>query len=101
MSKETNFDKIYDKVVEELRALYQQEFINKCKTDPEFSEKWGFQIEERELSLEDRKKIYEEEFVGGFEIKNDDWLESKLKTRNIPTKEITIKYNNEIIKITE
>ena len=26
------------------------------------------------------------------------WLESKLKTRNIPTKQITLIYNNEIIE---
>jgi hypothetical protein len=31
-----------------------KEFINKCKTDPEFSEKWGLKIEERELSFEER-----------------------------------------------
>jgi hypothetical protein len=28
----------------------QEEFINKCKTDTEFSEKWGLKIEYRELS---------------------------------------------------
>ena len=27
----------------------QEEFINKCKTDSEFSEKWGLKIEEREV----------------------------------------------------
>jgi len=39
--------------------LTRGEFINKCKTDPEFSEKWGLKIEERELSSEERlpKKI--------------------------------------------
>ncbi len=30
------------------RMLSQEEFINKCKTDPEFSEKWGLKIEEHE-----------------------------------------------------
>ena len=30
----------------------QEEFINKIKTDDEFSEKWGLKIEERELSLD-------------------------------------------------
>ena len=34
--------------------LDKEEFINKCKTNPEFSEKWGLTIEERELSLEER-----------------------------------------------
>jgi len=38
----------------------------------------------RELTLEERKKIYEEEYANGVEVQNDSWLESKLKTRNIP-----------------
>ena len=29
------------------RLLSQDEFINKCKTDEEFSQKWGLKIEER------------------------------------------------------
>lgn len=69
-----------------------QEFINKCKTDPEFSEKWGLKIEERELSLEERKSIYEKEYTDGMEVPNNNWLNSKLTTRNIPTKLITITY---------
>ena len=38
----------------------------------------------RELTIEERKKIYEEEFTSGMEVSNDIWLESKLATRNIP-----------------
>ena len=37
-----------------VRLYYKEEFINKCKTDKEFSKKWGLKIEERELSLEER-----------------------------------------------
>lgn len=77
------------------RHLTQEEFINKCKTDLEFSEKWGLKIDERELSLEERKRIYEMEYTNDIEVENNHWLESKLKTRNIPTKQITLEYNNE------
>ena len=77
------------------RHLTQEEFINKCKNNPEFSEKWGLKIEERELSLEERKRIYEIEYTNDIEVENNHWLESKLKTRNIPTKQITLEYNNE------
>ena len=73
-------------------------FINKIKTDSEFSEKWGLKIEERELSLEERKSIYENEYTGSVEVPNNHWLNSKLTTRNIPTKQITITYNNETIE---
>ena len=37
--------------------LSKEEFINKCKTDPEFSEKWGLEIEERKLSWDERFRI--------------------------------------------
>ena len=39
----------------------------------------------RELTLEERKGIYEKEYTEGMKIQNDEWLESKLKTRDIPT----------------
>ena len=73
--------------------MSKETFINKCKTDPEFSNKWGLKIEERELSLEERKRIYEMEYTNDIEVENNHWLESKLKTRNTPTKQITLEYN--------
>ena len=78
--------------------LPKEEFIDKCKTDSEFSERWGLKIEERELSLEERKSIYENEYTGSVEVPNNHWLNSKLTTRNIPTKLITIKYNDKTIE---
>lgn len=72
-------------------------FVDLCY-DKTFSEKWGLKIEERELSLEERKSIYETENTNGIEVKNNHWLESKLKARNIPTKLITLTYNNEKIE---
>jgi hypothetical protein len=76
------------------KLLTQEEFINKIKTDTEFSKKWGLTIEERELSLEERQSIYEKEYVDGMEVSNNNWLNSKLTTRNVPTKLITITYND-------
>ena len=73
-------------------------FVGLCNHDKTFSEKWGLKIEERELSLEERKRIYEMEYTNDIEVENNHWLESKLKTRNIPTKLITLTYNNEIIE---
>ena len=75
------------------RHLTKEEFINKCKTDPEFSETWGLTIEERELSLEERRKLakYDSEFVSPMTVESWD-------RNNIPTKLITLTYNNEKIK---
>ena len=84
--------------VTRIELLTKDEFIDKIKTNPEFSEKWGLKIEERELSAKERKRIYEMEYTNDIEVENNHWLESKLKTRNIPTKQITLIYNNEIIE---
>jgi hypothetical protein len=79
--------------------LSKEEFINKCKTDPEFSERWGLKIEERELSYDIRFEI--------FVLKNErkfDWTPDKrittnvLDELNIPTKLITITYNDKKIE---
>ena len=73
-------------------------FVEKIKNLDWFSETWGFKIEEKELSLEERKRIYEMEYTNDIEVENNHWLESKLKTRNTPTKLITLTYNNETIE---
>ena len=82
-----------------------EEFINKCKTDPEFSEKWGLKIEERELSEKERmntliqneqRLIYEE--VQSFKNVRKKKIKDCLDERNVPTKLITLTYNNETIE---
>ena len=82
--------------------LTKEEFINKCKTDPEFSEKWGLKIEERDLTREERIDLYAKEYTPGmrnkYEPPFDDFIDAKLSVRNIPTKLITITYNNETIE---
>jgi hypothetical protein len=67
---------------EEYSLYTKEEFINKCKTDPEFSEKWGLKIEEREI------------------LKQIDQTNPMLKgsTTLVPTKQITLTYNNETIE---
>jgi hypothetical protein len=81
------------------RHLTQEEFINKCKTDTEFSERWGLKIEERELSLEERHFLLTKTQLLipiADDIRNN-WVEV-LNDKNIPTKLITITYNNKTIE---
>jgi len=84
------------------RHLTQEEFINKCKTDSEFSERWELKIEERELNKDERIDLYCKEYTGGvkgkYEPPFDDFIDSKLTTRNIPTKLITITHNDKTIE---
>ena len=83
-----------DYINDDGELLSQEEFINKCKTDPEFSKKWGLKIEERELSLEERK-------IHMSKYSNDriypDWDEKFLNEKSIPTKLITITYKDKTI----
>jgi hypothetical protein len=72
----------------------KEEFINKCKTDKEFSEKWGLKIEERELDMMERWAIADltpnmEEF---------DFANYMCDKHNVPTKLITITYKKTIIE---
>jgi hypothetical protein len=89
----------------------QERFIDKCKTDKEFSEKWGLKIEERELSAKERWDWYrknggpsgEEKLVAlmVYEDEEDNsHIHSWLKTwaPNVPTKLITITYNDKTIE---
>ena len=87
-----------EKMTELGYRLTQEEFINKCKTDSEFSQRWGLKIEERKLSLEERYKIMQSNTstatLGIPTMYNNEYYNSK----NIPTKLITITYNNEKIE---
>jgi hypothetical protein len=91
-------------LLKEVRVLYQQEFINKCKTDLEFSEKWGLTIEERELSLDEREKIAITKYPQLNETPHGALIDSRPFSNefgdslNIPTKLITIKYNDKKIE---
>ena len=71
----------------------QEEFINKCKTDNEFSEKWGLKIEERELSEDERYELCAAQKSKMTAISEEDYIKY-----NIPTKLITITYNDKKIE---
>ena len=73
----------------------QEDFIDRIKKYDSFTKDWGLKIEERELSLEERIKLYIYQEMGGMGYPNG-FIEEKLMVRNIPTKLITITYNNEV-----
>jgi hypothetical protein len=112
MSKEQQelLNEVYAFYLNDLRIYHypdtliasKEEFINKCKTDTEFSEKWGFRIEERELSRDERIDLYCKEYTNGirgkYEPPFDDFIDAKLATRNVPTRLITVTYNDKTIE---
>jgi thymidylate synthase len=58
---------------------------------------YGFQVYTRELSFDERTKLYNKTLGKGFEnktwIPNKDFIESRLKTENIPTRAISLMWN--------
>jgi len=84
----------------------KDEFIKKCKTDPKFSEKWGLKIEERELSLIERNNflgdkkytMLDGDYIWPTMIEDKEKYEKIFNETNIPTKLITIKYNDKKIE---
>ena len=101
MNKEQIIDEVYKNYLSKINngriypnSFTQEEFINKCKTDNEFSETWELNIEERELSLEERNDIYKKQWEPGVSELSHDRFDSL----NIPTKLITLTYNNETIE---
>jgi hypothetical protein len=75
----------------ETRRMTNDEFVFMVKIDPEFSERWGLKIEERELSDEESIFHYEKELYSPLRI-----IDQKIPV--IPTKLITITYNDKIIE---
>ena len=98
------------------RALPKDWFVNDIKTDNEFAKKWNLKIEERKLALEERlllvdkicKEIRQDLYMysfnnpiytGGIDQRPDDVERHDLLSElNIPTKLITVTYNNKKIE---
>ena len=80
----------------ETRRMTKDEFVDMVKTDTEFAEKWGLKIEKRELSLEERHDIKEQY---GFDCRKLAKPSIKqLDDANIPTRLITITYNDKTVE---
>jgi hypothetical protein len=87
------------------RQFAPKEFINKCKNDKDFSEKWGLTIEERELKQFERVKLLQKAWKNnGITPEHEEvstiWVEYKnlMEKYNIPTRLITVTYNDKKIK---
>jgi hypothetical protein len=109
MNKE-RFYQIIDEVYNKYLTKYvgyddvpsKELFLFEIKNNTEFSETWGLKIEERELSLEERHLLYCKSFEGASETHKGssdiDKMTEYHNNRNIPTKLITLTYNNETIE---
>jgi hypothetical protein len=77
----------------------QQEFINRCKTDKEFSERWLLTIKERELSHDERIILMNKKLGVTDTLPQYYNTDDEMDKNNVPTKLITVTYNNETIEV--
>jgi hypothetical protein len=87
------------------RHLTQEEFINKIKIDDEFAKQWGLTIEVRELSQEERFKIAYKNLELRKKLESESAMlhypsgHSKvMDDANIPTRAISLTYNDKTIE---
>lgn len=92
------------------KKLDKESFTGLCEHDKSFSERWGLKIEERGLTYKERWFLkYNETFEEWADKnwKNGDLiiprcsLEDEWTEQGIPTKLITVTYNNETIEVYE
>ena len=90
------------------KKLDRESFAGLCKHDKSFSERWGLKIEERELILKERVDIFNLKMIKeGIRTQiatvdvNEEYWRSNLNEIDIPTKVITVTYNNETIEVYE
>jgi hypothetical protein len=74
------------------RRMTKDEFVDMVKTDEEYGRRWGLRIEERELSEDERYNLLTQQMTKLRAIRDEDYI-----NYNIPTKLITITYNDKTI----
>jgi hypothetical protein len=82
----------------ETRRMTKDEFVDMVKTDDEFAEKWGLKIEKRELSDDERSEIRDMQYFKNNLYQALKGSDTKIDWENIPTKLITITYNNKTVE---
>jgi len=83
------------------RQFTKEEFIDKCKTDKRFSEYWGLKIEEQELSHDERIILMNKKLGVTDTLPQYYNTDDEMDKNNVPTKLLTVSYNDEKIEVYE
>jgi hypothetical protein len=79
------------------KVITKSDFIKESNFNKDFREYWGLKIEERELSLEERETLLLE-IDDTFRTSTTQEIKLVLDEYNVPTKLITITYNDKTIE---
>ena len=80
-------------ILQEEMDLSKEDFIKKVTNNYGFGQLFGISLNERELSWEERNKWFQINLNGNNPLMKSDWKDYELDQQNIPTKLITITYN--------
>jgi hypothetical protein len=78
------------------RKPNKEMFVDLCASDKTFSEEWGLKIEERELNYEERIKLFKEKTNRSLTYTLN--VRERLDENGIPTRLITVTYNDKTIE---
>ena len=97
--KNPNGKLLFDQLFSVIPMEHSKEtFVIECKKNPKFSKKWGLKIEEMKLSEEERIDLIQ---PFGMDALKHEARNQWMKDNNIPTKKITVLYEDEIIEFYE
>jgi hypothetical protein len=83
------------------KKLDKESFTGLCEHDKSFSERWGLTIEERELSHDERIILINKKLGVTDTLPQYYNTDDEMDKNNVPTKLITVTYNNETIEFHE
>ena len=82
-------------ILQEEMDLSKEDFIKKVTNNYGFGQLFGISLNERELSSQERNEWFQIHLNGNNPFMKSDWKDFELDQQNIPTKQITLEYNNE------
>ena len=74
--------------------LSKEDFIKKVTNNYGFGQLFGISLNERELNTDERNKWFQINLNGNNTLMKSDWKDYELDQQNIPSKLITITYND-------
>lgn len=88
---------------EKFHKISKDWFVEKIKTDDEFAKKWDIQVNTRKLSNKERQLLVSQipNITPPSDLTEKEWIVTDNIPYKIPTKVISITYNNEITEIYE
>jgi hypothetical protein len=85
-------------ILQEEMDLSKEDFIKKVTNNYGFGQLFGISLNERELNTDERNKWFQINLNGNNPLMKSDWKDYELDQQNIPSKLVTVTYNDKTIE---